>query len=161
MRVFVLDGKQWLVCTLNHGLTPKIGSRLAESYMSDREDNDSDAPEGIQQDEEVRKILRESNAGCIRDRNSARVKWVLDFFQTTSFKCLQLVISKFSNETLMMRKPNLEPVILSGVGPPQCLRSSLEFLKKKKMGVSRSSAVLNNSNQALRLLSGSSVISRR
>ncbi|XP_075653283.1 uncharacterized protein LOC142623717 [Castanea sativa] len=55
----------------------------------------------------------------------------------------------------------IETVILKDIGPPQCLQSSLEFLKQRKMQVSRSSSVLNNSNQALRLLSTSGVISKK
>ncbi|KAF7809777.1 uncharacterized protein G2W53_036520 [Senna tora] len=56
---------------------------------------------------------------------------------------------------------SLEPVNLSEIGPPPCLQRSLEFLKKRKMEVSRSSSVLNNSNQALRLLSSSGVLGRK
>ncbi|OMO84162.1 hypothetical protein COLO4_22185 [Corchorus olitorius] len=45
----------------------------------------------------------------------------------------------------------LEPVILNDIPPAQCLHNSLEFLKRRKMQVPRSSSVLVNSNQALRL----------
>ncbi|OMO56802.1 hypothetical protein CCACVL1_26266 [Corchorus capsularis] len=45
----------------------------------------------------------------------------------------------------------LEPVILNDMPPAQCLQNSLEFLKRRKMQVPRSSSVLTNSNQALRL----------
>lgn len=55
-------------------------------------------------------------------------------------------------------KPGLEPVILSEIGPPPCLQSSLDFLNRRKMSVSRSTAVLNNSNQALRLISTCGVL---
>ncbi|KAJ4843709.1 hypothetical protein Tsubulata_024555 [Turnera subulata] len=51
-----------------------------------------------------------------------------------------------------------ETVILKELPPPQCLQSSLEFLKTKKMQVSRSSSVLNNSSQALRLISSSGLL---
>ncbi|XVE87223.1 hypothetical protein DITRI_Ditri18aG0098900 [Diplodiscus trichospermus] len=44
-----------------------------------------------------------------------------------------------------------EPVILKDIPPPPCLQNSLEFLKKRKMQVPRSTSVLKNSNQALRL----------
>lgn len=50
------------------------------------------------------------------------------------------------------------PVILKDLPPPPCLENSLEFLRKRKMQVSRSSAVLNNSSQALRLLSTSGLL---
>lgn len=53
------------------------------------------------------------------------------------------------------------PIILKEIPPPQCLQSSLEFLKKRKMQVSRSSSVLNNPNQALRYLSNSGVLSKK
>ncbi|XP_010548394.1 PREDICTED: uncharacterized protein LOC104819832 [Tarenaya hassleriana] len=43
--------------------------------------------------------------------------------------------------------------LLGDIPPPECLKNSLEFLKKRKMQVARSSSVLNNSNQALRLVS--------
>ncbi|KAE8707069.1 putative kinase [Hibiscus syriacus] len=49
------------------------------------------------------------------------------------------------------KNSGLEPVILKDIPPPQCLQSSMEFLKKRKMQVPRSSLVLKNSNQVLRL----------
>ncbi|MBA0760870.1 hypothetical protein Gotri_023591 [Gossypium trilobum] len=49
------------------------------------------------------------------------------------------------------KNSGVEPVILNDIPPPQCLQSSLEFLKKRKMQVPRSSLVLKNSNQVLRL----------
>lgn len=55
----------------------------------------------------------------------------------------------------------VEPVILKDMGPSQCLQNSLEFLKNRKMQVPRSSAVLNNSSQALRLLSSSGLICKK
>ncbi|KAF8377478.1 hypothetical protein HHK36_030857 [Tetracentron sinense] len=54
-----------------------------------------------------------------------------------------------------------ETVILNDIPPAQCLHNSLEFLKKKKMQVSRSSSVLNNSKQALRLLSRYGLVSKK
>lgn len=59
------------------------------------------------------------------------------------------------------KSSGLEPVILKDIPPPQCLQNSLEFLKKRKMQVARSSSVLNNSNQALRLLSKSGLLSMK
>ncbi|GAV86773.1 hypothetical protein CFOL_v3_30199 [Cephalotus follicularis] len=56
------------------------------------------------------------------------------------------------------KSSGLEPVILKDMPPPQCLQSSLQFLKKRKMQVPRSTAVLKNCNQALRLLSTSGVL---
>ncbi|XP_076929015.1 uncharacterized protein LOC143593191 [Bidens hawaiensis] len=52
----------------------------------------------------------------------------------------------------------MEPVILKEIPPPLCLQNSLEFLKKRKMQVPRSSAVLDNSKQALRFLSSSGLL---
>ncbi|XP_065859288.1 uncharacterized protein [Euphorbia lathyris] len=54
----------------------------------------------------------------------------------------------------------METVILKDMSPPPCLQKSLEFLKKKKMQASRSSSVLNNSNQALHLISFSGLLSK-
>ncbi|XP_031262483.1 uncharacterized protein LOC116120656 isoform X2 [Pistacia vera] len=56
------------------------------------------------------------------------------------------------------KSSGLEAVILKDMPPPECLKNSLEFLKKRKMQISRSSAVLNNSNQALRLLTTSGLL---
>ncbi|KNA23962.1 hypothetical protein SOVF_020340 [Spinacia oleracea] len=52
----------------------------------------------------------------------------------------------------------VETVILKELPPPHCVQNSLEFLKKRKMQVPRSNAVLNNSKQALRLLSSSGLL---
>ncbi|KAI5665862.1 hypothetical protein M9H77_15715 [Catharanthus roseus] len=59
------------------------------------------------------------------------------------------------------KKSGPELIILDEIPPPQCLQSSLEFLKKRKMQVSRSSAVLNNSNKALRFLSTSTLLGNK
>ncbi|KAI3452090.1 hypothetical protein Pfo_008755 [Paulownia fortunei] len=50
------------------------------------------------------------------------------------------------------KKSGSEPVILKDTPSSQCAQNSLDFLEKRKMQVSRISAVLNNSNQALRLI---------
>uniref|UniRef100_A0A7N0UC13 Uncharacterized protein n=1 Tax=Kalanchoe fedtschenkoi TaxID=63787 RepID=A0A7N0UC13_KALFE len=57
-----------------------------------------------------------------------------------------------------VKKNEPEPIILNNLPPPQCVQNSLDFLKKRKMQVPRSNAVLNNSNQALRLLSSSGML---
>ncbi|XP_020679058.1 uncharacterized protein LOC110097152 isoform X1 [Dendrobium catenatum] len=46
-----------------------------------------------------------------------------------------------------------ETVLLEEIPPAQCLENSMEFLKRRKMKVSRSNSVLINAKQALRLLS--------
>ncbi|KAK4784200.1 hypothetical protein SAY86_018568 [Trapa natans] len=59
------------------------------------------------------------------------------------------------------KRSGLEPIILDEIPPPQCLQNSLEFLKNRKMRVARSNSVLNNSNQALRFLSNSGLLTRK
>ncbi|KAK9054068.1 hypothetical protein SSX86_025144 [Deinandra increscens subsp. villosa] len=76
------------------------------------------------------------------------------------------VFSSDSEEEKSEKKPRkkkfkhagMEAVILKEIPPPPCLQNSLEFLKKRKMQVPRSSAVLDNSNQALRFLSSSGLL---
>ncbi|KAK6923466.1 hypothetical protein RJ641_011770 [Dillenia turbinata] len=51
-----------------------------------------------------------------------------------------------------------DTVILKDIPPPQCMQNSLDFLKKRKMQVPRSSSVLNNTNKALRLLSNTGLL---
>ncbi|KAH6806506.1 Transducin/WD40 repeat-like superfamily protein [Perilla frutescens var. frutescens] len=68
---------------------------------------------------------------------------------------------KSASKKRKSKKHGLEPVILKDLPPAQCVQSSLEFLKKRKMQVSRSSAVLNNSSQALRLLTKSGLLNFR
>ncbi|OVA05183.1 hypothetical protein BVC80_8893g22 [Macleaya cordata] len=66
--------------------------------------------------------------------------------------------------TARKKKPKTlgpETVILKEIPSAQCLQNSLEFLKMRKMQVSRSSSVLNNSNQALRLISTCSLLSKK
>ncbi|KAK1588419.1 hypothetical protein Q3G72_023124 [Acer saccharum] len=63
------------------------------------------------------------------------------------------------NPTKKKKKSSrLETVILNDMPPPECLKNSLEFLKKRKTQVARSYAVLNNPNKALRLLSTSGLL---
>lgn len=45
-----------------------------------------------------------------------------------------------------------ETVILTNIPQAQCAQNSMEFLKRRKMQVPRSTAVLKNADQALRLL---------
>ncbi|KAL8199369.1 hypothetical protein R6Q57_012937 [Mikania cordata] len=76
------------------------------------------------------------------------------------------VFSSDSEEEKSEKKPSKkkfkhsgkETVILKEISPPACLQNSLEFLKKRKMQVPRSSAVLDNSKQALRFLSSSGLL---
>ncbi|XLV01212.1 hypothetical protein S245_015549, partial [Arachis hypogaea] len=164
---------------------------------------------GIQQDEEIRKIQKESKARVAREGKERRRKWAekltprqskeskdtaqgeeddvsgsepqhnsnpaSGFLPDDIVKMLaareKQVFLPDSDEEKEKAKTNLatskkrksknsglEPVILSELGPPQCVQGALEFLKKRKMSVQRSSSALNNSNRAFRLLSKSGVI---
>ncbi|KAG0493387.1 hypothetical protein HPP92_004381 [Vanilla planifolia] len=46
-----------------------------------------------------------------------------------------------------------DTVLLKEIPPAPCLENSIEFLKRRKLSVSRSNSVLKNAHQALRLLS--------
>ncbi|PIN19594.1 hypothetical protein CDL12_07719 [Handroanthus impetiginosus] len=177
--------------------------------MSDRElDSDSDAPEeftvqqGMQQDEEIRKVQKENKARVVREGKERRRQWAQkltprppreentkDETETESQEesqsnkgmlpedIVKLIAARelekkvFTSDSederdekksvskkRRAKKSGLEPVILNDIPPAQCVQNSLEFLKKRKMQVSRSSAVLNNSKQALRLLSTSGLL---
>nr|XP_016502002.1 PREDICTED: uncharacterized protein LOC107820254 [Nicotiana tabacum] len=176
--------------------------------MSGRgEESDSDAPEelttlqGIEKDEEIRKVERENKARVVREGKERRRQWAqkLTPRPTRNDESIEdikepenaegskdnggmlpdeivkilaarekKIFSSDSEEEDHEKKPTSKkkrskssgsgPVILKDLPPPPCLESSLEFLKKRKMQVSRSSAVLNNSNQALRLLSTSGLL---
>ncbi|KAJ1415243.1 hypothetical protein SESBI_18197 [Sesbania bispinosa] len=180
--------------------------------MSNKEDYDSDAPEeftaeqGLQQDEEIRKIQRESKARVIREGKERRRTWAQNLTPRPSKagenaqdvstakpqeesnntsagflpdNIVQMLAAREKHVYLSdtneekdeikpttsrkrkSKKSGLEPLILSEIGPPQCLHSALDFLKERKLSVQRSSSVLNNSNRALRLLSNSGVLSRK
>ncbi|XP_047322814.1 uncharacterized protein LOC124926605 [Impatiens glandulifera] len=66
-----------------------------------------------------------------------------------------------SSRKKKLKTSGSDPIILKDLPPSRCLNDSLEFLKKRKMQVPRSSTVLNNSNQALRLLSTSLLLSKQ
>ncbi|XP_042062973.1 uncharacterized protein LOC121806870 [Salvia splendens] len=168
-------------------------------------DYDSDAPEeftseqGMQQDEEIRKVQKENKARVVREGKERRRQWAQNLTPRSLPKkditehvmenetreeslvnkgmlpenIVKLLAERekkvFSSDSedekvekkskrRKTRKSGLEPVILKDIPAAQCVESSLEFLKKRKMQVSRSSAVLNNSNQALRLLSKSGLL---
>ncbi|KAF5958190.1 hypothetical protein HYC85_005415 [Camellia sinensis] len=70
-------------------------------------------------------------------------------------------MKKSTSKKKRSKSSGLEPVILKDIPPAQCFQNSLEFLKKRKMQVSRSSSVLNNSNKALRMLSTSGLLSMK
>lgn len=177
--------------------------------LSEKEDPvyDSDAPEeltaeqGLQQDEEIRKVQKESKARILREGKERRRIWAQrktprpsrvgediqdvakielekessgragmlpsDIVEMLAAQEKQVFFSDSEDEKTEVKPASrkkkkkssgLEPVVLNDIPPPECLNKSLEFLKKRKMQVSRSSAVLNNSNQALRLLSTSGLL---
>ncbi|CAA0832318.1 Unknown protein [Striga hermonthica] len=178
--------------------------------MSDKEmESDSDAPEvftvrqGMQQDEEIRKVQRENKARVVREVKERRRKWaknltpkplpkkrsIKDETETktetyedsqgnngmlpddivkllaarekivfTSDSEDEKVEKKGTSKKRKLKKSGFEPVILKEIPSAQCVQSSLKFLNKRRMRVPRSSAVLNNSNQALRLLSKSGLL---
>ncbi|KAL9340986.1 hypothetical protein Peur_067205 [Populus x canadensis] len=186
--------------------------------MSGREDSESDAPEeftaeqGIQQDEEIRRVQKESKARVVREAKEKRrrlaqrktaqppkvnesVRDVVeaktetetetetekeslgsggmlpsDIVQLLAAREKKVFLSDSEDENAeekqlpkkkKRRSLGKETVILKEMAPPQCIQNSLEFLKKKKMQLSRSSAVLNNPNQALRLISTSGLFSKK
>ncbi|CAK9151534.1 unnamed protein product [Ilex paraguariensis] len=180
--------------------------------MSGREDDsDSEAPEeftsqqGIQQDEEIRKVENENKARIVREGKERRRQWaqkltprpssasdtVQDRIETETHEetqnnkgmlpddIVQLLAARekkvflsdseeekvekkrTSKKKRAAKSSGLEPVILKDIPPSQCSQNSLEFLKKRKMQVSRSSAVLKNSNQALRFLATSGLLSKQ
>ncbi|CAK7339471.1 unnamed protein product [Dovyalis caffra] len=181
--------------------------------MSDREDSESDAPEeftaeqGIQQDEEIRKVQKESKARVVREAKEKRrqlaqrktpkpskvnesVQDVVETENETETETekeylgtggmlpsdiVQLLADREKkvflsdsedekaeeNRVRKRKKPRSsgkETVILKDMAPPRCLQNSLEFLNKKKMQLPRSSSVLNNPNQAFRLLTTSGLL---
>ncbi|CAN4081603.1 unnamed protein product [Withania somnifera] len=175
--------------------------------MSGRgEDSDSDAPEeltsiqGIQKDEEIRKVGRENKARIVREGKERRRRWAQNLTPRSTpndesiedakkpdkaqeskdnigmlpdeivkiLAAREKKVFSSDSEEEHEKKPTSRrkrskssasgPVILKAIPPPLCLENSLEFLKKRKMQVSRSSAVLNNSSQALRLLSTSGLL---
>ncbi|GLT75243.1 hypothetical protein SLA2020_469810 [Shorea laevis] len=177
--------------------------------MLEREDCDSDAPEeftqeqGVQQDEEIRKVVKENKARAVREGKERRRLWAqkktpkkskevnnvkevveaeteeephanVGMLPTNIVEMLaareKQVFLSDSEDEKSEEKPSkrkkkhkssgLEPVILKEIPPAPCLQNSLDFLKKRKMQVPRSSSVLNNSNQALRLLSTTGVLSK-
>lgn len=65
---------------------------------------------------------------------------------------------KTASKKKRKKESGLGPTILEELPPPQCLQSSLDFLKKRKMQISRSSAVLDNPGKALRRLSTSGLL---
>uniref|UniRef100_A0A7C8ZC25 Uncharacterized protein n=1 Tax=Opuntia streptacantha TaxID=393608 RepID=A0A7C8ZC25_OPUST len=182
--------------------------------MSGREDDGSDAPEeftaeqGLQQDEEIRKIQRQNKSRVHREKKERRRKQAErltprpraqsivheeedemveddagedvsrqsqantgmlpnDIVNLLAAREKQVFLSDSDEEKTdkkpkqkrkKIKKSGAETVILNELPPAPCVQTSLEFLQKRKTQVARSAAVLNNSNQALRLLSSSGLL---
>ncbi|XP_050124467.1 uncharacterized protein LOC126601747 [Malus sylvestris] len=69
--------------------------------------------------------------------------------------------SKSTKKKKKLKCSGVDAILLKETPAPQCLQNSLAFLEKRRMQVPRSSAVLNNSDQTLRLLSSSGLLSRQ
>ncbi|CAA2970919.1 uncharacterized protein LOC111367945 [Olea europaea var. sylvestris] len=174
--------------------------------MSDREevDSDSGAPEeftvqqGIQKDEEIRKVQKENKARVVREGKQRRRKWAEKLTPRPSRRdgsakkkiktegmlpddivqhvaAIEKAVNKKkvflsdsedekAEEKNASRKKRTKDsrldIAMLNDRPAHCPQSSLDFLKKRKMQVARSSAVLNNSNQALRLLCSSGLLKK-
>ncbi|CAN6541750.1 unnamed protein product [Malus baccata var. baccata] len=63
--------------------------------------------------------------------------------------------SKSTKKKKKLKCSGVDAILLKETPAPQCLQNSLAFLEKRRMQVPRSSAVLTNSDQTLRLLSSS------
>ncbi|KAF5204010.1 UDP-N-acetylmuramoyl-L-alanyl-D-glutamate--2, 6-diaminopimelate ligase, partial [Thalictrum thalictroides] len=68
---------------------------------------------------------------------------------------------KLAHRKKKRRNSGPEPVILNEIPHAQCVQNALKFLKEKKMQVSRSTSVLENSSQALRLISSSGLLGKK
>ncbi|PKU72044.1 hypothetical protein MA16_Dca007408 [Dendrobium catenatum] len=82
-----------------------------------------------------------------KKKKSFGYKFILIDLKLTYGSCEQVM----SNLQMILSRP--ETVLLEEIPPAQCLENSMEFLKRRKMKVSRSNSVLINAKQALRLLS--------
>ncbi|XP_020582731.1 uncharacterized protein LOC110026210 [Phalaenopsis equestris] len=176
------------------GLRRKIEGGTWEKMLRDE---DEDAPEeltseqGLKQDEQIRKILRENKIRVAQQGKERRRQWAQRKIQSKSDKesvpvaemeappipemlpsnIVDLLVARekqtfpsdSEEEAAVNHKPTKskkkrkssgpETVLLEKIPPAQCLANSMDFLKRRKMKVSRSHSVLINARQALRLLS--------
>ncbi|XP_020679059.1 uncharacterized protein LOC110097152 isoform X2 [Dendrobium catenatum] len=132
-------------------------------------EGDLDAPEeltsaqGIKQDVQIRKIQRDNKIRVVQEGKERRRQWAQRKIQFKSDKesvpeakveapaIRGMLPSNIVDLLAAREKP--ETVLLEEIPPAQCLENSMEFLKRRKMKVSRSNSVLINAKQALRLLS--------
>ncbi|KAL0726217.1 hypothetical protein Bca4012_022310 [Brassica carinata] len=59
------------------------------------------------------------------------------------------------------KSSGIETVIYKEIPPPECLKTGLDFLKKRKAQVPRSSSILKNSSQGLRLVTGAALAKKQ
>ncbi|KAF6155754.1 hypothetical protein GIB67_007401 [Kingdonia uniflora] len=170
-------------------------------------DDDSDVPEevtakqGLEQDEEIRKVEREHKTRVAQESKERRRRWSQrrtprpsesaehkeDATETESHQeapdregmlpndIVNLLAArerqvfssdsevddveeKCSTKKKRTKSFGTEPVILTNIPHAQCLQNSLDFLKERKMQVSRSHSILKNSSQALRFISRSGLL---
>ncbi|KAH0458334.1 hypothetical protein IEQ34_013649 [Dendrobium chrysotoxum] len=85
-------------------------------------------------------------ANLKKKQKSSGYKLILIDLNLTYGSCEQVM----SDLQMILSRPE---TVLEKIPPAQCLENSMEFLKRRKMKVSRSNSVLINAKQALRLLS--------
>ncbi|AEE86751.1 hypothetical protein [Arabidopsis thaliana] len=59
------------------------------------------------------------------------------------------------------KSSGIETVIYKEIPPPECLKTGLDFLKMRRAQVPRSSSVIKNSGQALRLATGAALAKKQ
>ncbi|CAH8274063.1 unnamed protein product [Arabidopsis lyrata] len=59
------------------------------------------------------------------------------------------------------KSSGIETVIYKDIPPPECLKTGLDFLKMRRAQVPRSSSVIKNSGQALRLATGAALAKKQ
>ncbi|CAN8328210.1 unnamed protein product [Cochlearia groenlandica] len=59
------------------------------------------------------------------------------------------------------KSSGIETVLYKDIPPPECLKTGLDFLKKRRAQVPRSSSILKNSGQALRLAMGGASLAKK
>ncbi|KAF3781193.1 hypothetical protein EJ110_NYTH37419 [Nymphaea thermarum] len=176
-------------------------------------ESDSDAPEeftsrqGLEKEEEIRKIIRENKARVAREAKERRKRRAQKKPEPSSNLKVKSVVreteipdepeaqpqpqhmsgmlpesivnllaareklvfpevAEVTDDESMPKKKKkkksgskgLEPVILKDLPGPQCAQNSMEFLKKRKLAVSRSASSLRKPEQAFRYLAKSGML---
>ncbi|KAL5704982.1 hypothetical protein ACHQM5_023337 [Ranunculus cassubicifolius] len=124
----------------------KKTKRLTESELLEEEDDEEE------EQHSAKNGMLPSN---IVDLLAAREKQV--FLSDSEDEKIE---EKTNSKKKKRKSSGQQAVILSEITQSHCLQNSLEFLKRKKMEVPRSTAVLQNSTQALRLISSSGLLGK-